>query len=61
MKYNLVKKLVRYLAFVALSFVLANIAFAEEDIPYLLTVSGKGDLVTVRALLEGGTLSLIHI
>jgi ankyrin repeat protein len=37
------------------SFLLPPVLMAEENIPYLLTVSAKGDLATVRAMLNGGT------
>ena len=30
-------------------------AWAEQEIPYLLTVSAKGDLTTVKAMLNSGT------
>ena len=30
-------------------------ASAQEDIPYLLTAASKGDVVTVRAMLDSGT------
>jgi hypothetical protein len=36
-------------------FVLTSTVLAEENISYLLTVSAKGDLATVRAMLDAGT------
>jgi ankyrin repeat protein len=55
MNHNAMKKLARYFIFIALSLVLSSPAMAEEDVPYLLTVSAKGDIATLRALLESGT------
>ena len=55
LKSDVIKNLAKHFIFIVLSLFLSNISMAEEDVPYLLTVSAKGDLVTVRALLDSGT------